>query len=97
MKDFLPLLIIIGIIVFKFVKARQEQQQQQQADHEIESAERPYAEKGVSPIPERRKRLSDIPRIPLSNRPERVPLATDNPTNILHPSAHSTMHCATKI
>ena len=97
MKDFLPLVIIIGIIVFKIIKARQEQQRQE-ADREMESSEKPYIGDETAPLPERRKRLSEIPRIPMStpSHSQQASLAINEPASILHPSAHSTMHIPAK-
>ncbi|MBP8776711.1 MAG: hypothetical protein KBH23_01815 [Bacteroidaceae bacterium] len=97
MKDFLPLVVIIGIIVFKIIKARQEQQRQE-ADREMESSENPYIGDETAPLPERRKRLSEIPRASMStpSHSQQASLAINEPASILHPSAHSTMHTPTK-
>lgn len=98
MKDFLPLVVIIGIIIFKIVKARQEQQQQE-AEREMEAPEKPYIVNEPAPIlPERRKRLSEVARVPMSapSHSLQTSLSEHEPTSILHPNVRSTMHAPTK-
>ncbi|MFA6873228.1 MAG: hypothetical protein WCQ86_04530 [Bacteroidaceae bacterium] len=98
MKDFLPLVIIVGIIIFKIVKARQEQQQQE-AEREMEAPEKPYIVNEPAPIrTERRKRLSEVARVPMSapSHSLQTSLAEHEPASALHPNARSTMHATTQ-